>query len=138
MTRSFLLVCVLPTASHVWPSTSKSFTTEISGRPFSFFVYPEEETVCYRVCLLRSLVLRSDRRESSRGSLNEKPFWCLCLFTVRCWTRCLLCECVQCLWNSLKGWTHKIPRRGQATDTFSLLLFQRCWHPRRRVGESKV
>ena len=138
MTRSFLPVCTLPTASHVWPSMSKSFTTEISGRPFSFFVYPEEETVCYRVGLPRSLILRSDRGESSHGILNEKHFWCLCFFTVRCWMRWLFCECVQYLWNSLKRRTHKIPKRGQVTDIFSLLLFQRCWHPSKRVEDSKV
>lgn len=63
MTRSFLPVCTLPTALHVWPSMSKSFTTEISGWPFSLFVYPEE-TVCYRVGLLSSLKLLQDGRIS--------------------------------------------------------------------------
>lgn len=50
-TCGFLLVCTLPTTPYVWPSMSKSFTLEISGWPFLFFIYPKEEILCYQVVL---------------------------------------------------------------------------------------
>lgn len=109
MTRSFLLVCTLPTASHVWPSMSKSFTTEISGWPFSFFIYPEE-TVCYRVGLLSSLKLLQDGRISQWKPWMRSISWCLSVFTVCCWSGWLFCECFQCLCNSLMRCSHKLSK----------------------------
>lgn len=64
MTCCFLLVCMLLTTLHVWPSMSKSFTTEISGWPFSFFIHPEEETNWYWVDLQSSLILLQDRSKA--------------------------------------------------------------------------
>lgn len=67
-TCGFLLVCTAPTTLHVCPSMSKSFTLEISGWPFLFFVHTKEETHCYQVVLR----LVSTRQETvSRQSLNS-------------------------------------------------------------------
>ena len=114
MTRSFLLVCTLPTASHVWPSMSKSFTTEISGWPFSFFIHPEEEMVCYQVGLLLSLIL---------WWAGWGGYFVNVLSIFGIYQR-----------DKLTKYS-KVVRQ---LSFFSPCLFQRCWHPRKWVGNSKL
>ena len=70
-TCGFLLVCTPPTTLHVCPSMSKSFTLEISGWPFLFFIYPKKETHCYQA-VFRPV---STKKETvSQQSLSSSGF----------------------------------------------------------------
>lgn len=138
MTRSFLLVCTLPTASHVWPSMSKSFTTEISGWPFSFFVHPEEETVCYRVGLLLSLILWWDREKSSHGSLKEKYSGAFTFSLFAAGRGSYFVNVLSIFGIHQRGKLTKYSKIVRQLEFFSPCLFQKCWHPRKWIGNSKL
>lgn len=138
MTRSFLLVCTLPTASHVWPSMSKSFTTEISGWPFSFFVHPEEETVCYRVGLLLNLILWWARQESSHGSPKEKHSGALMFSLFAAGWDGYFVNVLSIFGIHQRDKLTKYSQVVRQLAFFSPCLFQRCWHLKKWVGNSKL
>lgn len=138
MTRSFLLVCTLPTASHVWPSMSKSFTTEISGWPFSFFVHPEEETVCYRVGLLLRLILWWARQESSHGSPKEKHSGALMFSLFAAGWDDYFVNVLSIFGIHQRDKLTKYSQVVRQLAFFSPCLFQRCWHLKKWVGNSKL
>lgn len=74
-TCGFLLVCTLPTTPHVWPSMSKSFTLEISGWPFLFFIYPKEEIRCYQVVLWSVSARQETASQWSLSRSSSCPRW---------------------------------------------------------------
>lgn len=121
-TCGFLLVCTLPTTPYVWPSMSKSFTLEISGWPFLFFMYPKEEILCYQV-VLRLVSAREEtasQRSLSRSSsrtrwMNAGPM----LTPEQALTSCLQYHCS----GEVYPWHVQVP----CAETSISLYFKGVW-----------